>query len=196
MNPLKVSNSHLVVVAVAELGGENHFVHPEDIAIRVDEIAPGKFRWQKFHDFIDIHLVKKALQDTKRKHGPDGPLLTGDNTKGWMLTPAGQEWFRQTAVDLLAGNERTEVNRKFSVEAEQEAERTRMRKTNAFMLFESGREGDISLVDFRRFARINEYFLSKTRTRRFALVDNVVSSDEELAKLWQFLKIAFAEEIC
>lgn len=195
MNSSRVSNSHLVVVAVAELGGANRFVHPEDVALRADKLAPGKFRWKKFRDYIDVNIVKKALRDTKRKHGHTSPLLVGDNTKGWMLTPAGQEWYGQTGAALLSNAQQTEVNRKSSVEAEQEAERIRMRKTVAFKLYKSGKQDEISLTDFRRFARINEYFLSKARTRRFALVDNVVSSDRELAKLWRILKVAFAEEM-
>ena len=196
MSARKVNNSLLVTIAVAELGGENRFIHPEDIALRVDRLAPGKFRWKKYKDFVDIHLVKKALQDSKRKTGDEGEMLLGDNTKGWMLTPAGLNWYKQIGADLFkVGRQKEVVNRKESVQAELEADRTRMRKTNAFKLFEEGKTKEINLQDFQRFVRINEYFLSKARSRRFALVENAVSDDAELVSLWEYLKGTFDREM-
>ena len=195
MSSVNISNSQLVVLAVAELGGSTRYVHPEDVALRVDQIAPGKFRWKKFHEFIDIHLVKKALQDTKRKYGKEGPMLIGDNTKGWMLAQVGQEWYEQTGERLFADRGQFEVNRKLSIRADQEAERARMRNTKAYQLYLAGKVHDINLVDFRHFVRINEYFLSNARARRFALVDNAVFTDSELADLWNQLKVSFVEEM-
>lgn len=187
-----LSNPELVTIAVALLGGELNYVDREDVAIKVHELAPGRFSWRKYPERIDLDAVGTALRHAKKPR--KGALLTGNNSTGWLLTPAGLKWI--ATLDLLS-IQRAESDgyRKSSLSAARKMECARLRSTRAYQLFISGDRESITLQDFYQFARVNEYFQAKLRERRFAIVENVVASDPELAELWEYLKERFQEEL-
>src|SRR4029453_18824741 len=82
-----------VTLALYLEGGEHDSVDTEDVAVRVDEIAPGMFAWQKHRDRIDKELVRVALSDARLKSGH----VIGSHSKGWMLTAQGLEFARSNA---------------------------------------------------------------------------------------------------
>jgi hypothetical protein len=45
-----LANHEIVTLAVYLLGGEAQRVDTEDIAIRANELAPGRFTWRKYRD--------------------------------------------------------------------------------------------------------------------------------------------------
>lgn len=45
-----LSNNEIVTLAVFLLGGDSHCVDTEDVAVKVNEIAPGRFTWRKYPD--------------------------------------------------------------------------------------------------------------------------------------------------
>jgi len=59
------SNTEIVTIAVYLLGGASNYVDTEDIAVKVDELAPGRFTWRKYSDQINIDNVRKRLSDAK-----------------------------------------------------------------------------------------------------------------------------------
>ena len=77
-----------------------------------------------------------------------------------------------------------------------EIERARLKSTLAYRLYISGESEKITIEDFHQFARVNEYFKSRSKERRFAIIDNAVDSDEELSRLWAFLKDEFINLSC
>ena len=121
-------------------------------------------------------------------------MIVGNNTKGWMLSPAGLKWIK--TVDLgTVGNELSVKRRKASISANQELERNRLFSTKAYSLFVEGKSEAITIQDFYEFARVNEYFQIKTRQRRYALIANAVSDDNTLSKLWELLQTKFSKEM-
>lgn len=186
-----LSNPELVTIAVSQLGGTTKYVDREDVAIVVDKLAPGRFNWRKYPERIDMTVVHFALHDARKARY--GSLLVGGR-QGWMLSPAGIEWIEGQD---LSGLDSSEVNRsrKHSLADTLQVEQVRLRNTRAYVLFVSGDLEQITLLDFYEFARINEYFKSKKRQRRFHIIDNTVANDETLASLWEQLKTRFFEEL-
>ena len=192
MHRNEFSKPQLVTIAVALLDGDTAYVDREDIALKVNEIAPGRFNWRKYPERIDLDAVGGALRNAKKAE--NGELVVGNNTKGWMLSPTGLKWIK--TVDLDAVYDELAVKyRKASISASQEVERIRLSNTKAYKLFIEGKSEAITVQDFYEFARVNEYFQTKTRQRRYAIIANAVSDDDTLSKLWDLLQTKFSKEI-
>lgn len=187
-----VTNPELVTIAVALLGGDKELVDREDVAIKANELAPGRFSWRKFPENIDLDAVGVALRDAKKPR--NGSLVTGTNASGWMLTPSGIKWLAKHDFfsNVLAENSKS---RRASISAALEQECMRMKGTRAYQFFVAGTKEEITLNDFRTFTRVNEYFQSKARARRYAVIENAVASDGQLELLWSYLKAQFPEEM-
>ena len=186
------SNYQLVAIAVALMGGDLDYVDTEDIAVKVDEMAPARFGWRKYPDRIDLDSVRVALRDAKKPK--NGGLLVGNNTDGWMLSPTGMKWIE--ALDLEHMQIQQPIQpRRDSIAANLEAERVRLRHSQAYRHFIEGQKDAITIQDFYQFARVNEYFGEKVRQRRYVIVSNAVAGDEMLSALWAMLRIRFPKEI-
>ena len=185
------SNPELVTIAVALLGGNTHSIDRENIAVKVNEIAPGRFNWRKYTDYIDLEAVSVALRDARKSRY--GGLLVGNSREGWMLSPNGLRWINMQDLSNVLVSPATKY-RKASISASRETESARLRTTNAYKLFVEGKQDNITLQDFYQFARINEYFQTKTRQRRFAIISNVVADDATLLEVWLALKQCFPKE--
>ena len=192
MQTEQLSNYQLVTVAVMLIGGDLDYADTEDIAIKVNEMAPERFGWRKYPDRIDLDSVRVALRDAKKPK--NGGLLIGSNTDGWMLSPAGMRWGE--ALDLEDMKSQQPIrHRRDSIAANLESERIRLRQSQAYRLFGEGQKDAITTHDFYQFARINEYFGEKARQRRYVIVSNAVVGDEVLSELWTMLKVRFQKEM-
>lgn len=187
-----LSNPELVTIAVALLGGDIDYADREDIAIKVNDIGPGRFNWRKHPERIDLDAVGVALRDAKKPK--NGALLVGSNATGWMLSPSGTRWIKTLELAGFREPQSTQ-HRKDSIPANLEAERTRLRNTKAYLLFIGGTPEAIARQDFYEFARVNEYFQTRARHRRHAVIDNAVADDGVLFELWRSLKERFSEEM-
>lgn len=191
MKTTELANYQLATIAVALLGGDTEYIDREDIAVKLEEVAPGRFSWRKYPDRIDLVSVGVALRDAKKPK--NGGLLMGSNAKGWMLSSSGLRWVKGFDFAELEAGEMAE-HRRDSIFANQEAERIRLRTTTAYKLYAAGEAEEIGVQDFYRFVRVNEYFLDRARRRRYAIVEGAVDDDEALSHLWTFLKEKFREE--
>ena len=186
------SNVELVTIAVALLNGDKSYVDREDVALKVNDIAPGRFNWLKHPDRIDLEAVSVALRDARKTRY--GELVVGNTKKGWMLSPAGLKWIK--TVDFEAAYHEPSVeHRKTSIRASLETERIRLLNTKAYKLFVEGNSKAITVHDFYEFARVNEYFQTKARQRRYAIVANAVIDNDTLSRLWELLQIKFSKEM-
>src|SRR5580704_2924829 len=80
----ELSNTELVVIAAFRVGAATQHVDTEDIAVKANEIGPGRFTWKKYSYQINIDTVSKRLWDG-RKRG----YLVGSERDGWLLTETG-----------------------------------------------------------------------------------------------------------
>ncbi len=187
-----LSNIHLVTIALGNLDGYERPIDSEDVAFHVNELAPGKFTWRKYPEYIDLQVVNQSLQDARRKR--NGSLVTGSSSKGWMLSAAGMEWFKNFGFKSSADATDEIQFRRGSILRSQDLERRRLKDTAAYFLFCEGKLADVSRNDFFEFAKINEYFPLKARSRRYHFIESAVSGHDELKELWAFLRTAFPKE--
>jgi hypothetical protein len=61
-----LANHEIVTLAVYLLGGDSQRIDTEDIAKKVNELAPGRFTWRKYLDQINIENVRTFLSDAKK----------------------------------------------------------------------------------------------------------------------------------
>ena len=107
-----------------------------------------------------------------------------------MLTQAGLEWAKKIATkDQLSS-----VARKSSPTDLIEKEKARLQKTQAFEKFSNGEKRKITVIDFREFTRVNDYFPEHIRKQRYDKIENVAKDDAKLKKVWKFLMSKFKEE--
>ncbi|MFO0964101.1 MAG: hypothetical protein U0793_00755 [Gemmataceae bacterium] len=176
--PEKVLSSiEILAVAVFLLDGHSRYVDTEDIAVKANEIAPGKFSWVKYQDQINIHTVKTHLWDAKSER--KGNLLLGSEKEGWMLTSAGLDLARSR----LNGLKGIKPEKKKLSEPEKQwmrTERLRMVETAAYKKCASGQTGAVTLDEAEAFFRLNSYVVGKARERKIVRVLNLFGDDSEL----------------
>ena len=172
-----LSSIEILTVAVLLLGGESRYVDTEDIAVKANEIAPGKFSWVKYRDQINIHTIKTHLWDAKSER--KGSLLLGSEKDGWMLTKSGLDLARQR-VGSLKG---IKIQKKKLSEPEKQwmrTERLRLIGSAAFKKFSDGQNQQITREEAESFFRLNNYVVGKARERKIVRVLNLFGEDAEL----------------
>lgn len=178
---ISFSNKEIVVFAVYLLGGESTYTDQEDIAVKVNEIAPGRFLWKKYKNQIDLAAVTKRLYDAKT----DGKLL-GSSMDGWILSEKGLEFSKKEIkylknVDLS----RTSLNQKEKVW--QNREKIRMMSTKAYERLIIDRSENIATKDAEIFFRLDEYITGMARERKLARIINTFSDDRDLGWIVKLL---------
>ena len=84
----------LVTFALFLLGGEQRAIDTEDVACKVNQIAPERFNWRKYPDQINLELVRVVLSNAKKP--ANGRLVRGSGRRGWALTTSGLSWATNT----------------------------------------------------------------------------------------------------
>lgn len=87
MTQKPLSNLEIVVLALYALRGDGSPVSTEDVAVKANEIAPGRFAWKKYPEQINLEHVRVFLTDAKKEK--NGRLVAGSNTTGWVLSDRG-----------------------------------------------------------------------------------------------------------
>jgi hypothetical protein len=179
-----LSNLEIVTLAVFLLGGDSHYADTEDIAVKANELAPGKFTWVKYKDQINIHVIKTHLWDAKSER--KGSLLLGSEKEGWMLTASGLALAR-TRVDEL--KHLKAAKRKLSAPEKQwmRTERVRLAKTEAYEKAAAGNVESVTLEEAEAFFRLNAYIVGKARDRKILRILNIFGNDPELGSAVQAL---------
>ncbi|HEY0625716.1 MAG TPA: hypothetical protein VGD10_03175 [Allosphingosinicella sp.] len=162
-------------MALLTLGGDKASVDTEDVAIRADELSPGRFRWRKFKSHIDLGLVRNGLQDSRKIGNVSGGAL-----KGWLLTVQGIE----EAQALLPRIADTEAQNRFSNEqrAWKSRERARLMNEPAFRLALAEGAAAVTMRDIQRLFRIDEYISQEQRAERIRRFSTAFRQDPELGE--------------
>jgi hypothetical protein len=167
----------IVTLAVFLLGGDSQYTDTEDVAVKANELAPGKFSWVKYKNQINIHVIKTHLWDAKSER--KGSLLLGSEREGWMLSASGLVFARAKVNSLrhlkaaqrkVSGPERRRMR----------TERDRMLKSDAYAKLSSGNADAVTLEEAETFFRLNAYIVGKARDRKVLRVTNTFGDDPEL----------------
>lgn len=174
-----LANHEIVVLAAYLVGAETTAADTEDIAIKANELAPGRFSWRKYKDQVNIDAVRKRLWDATKPE--QGAYLIGSEKSGWRLTKAGFDFaLRQTSEGPLAQRSKTRASR--TERATQTREISRMMNEEAFQKIRAGLISSITKSDAERFFRIDDYVTGKARAAKIERFRIIAADNSELAK--------------
>jgi hypothetical protein len=167
----------IVALAAFIVGANRQRVDMEDIAVKANEIAPGRFSWRKYKDQIDIELIYKHLWDLTK---PDkGEYITGSKKDGWLLTLAGTS-FAEQALGELEHLQPARTRPPRQEEAWMRRERARMLSESAFQKVRDGKEAGLSRGEVERFFRLDDYVIGQARTRKIQQIENAFHGDPDI----------------
>jgi hypothetical protein len=175
----ELSNLDIVTVAVYLLGGDSHYIHTEDIAVKANELAPGRFTWVKYPEHINIHTVMTHLWDAKSAR--KGELVLGTEKEGWMLSTSGLKLARSR----LRAVKGVSTSKKRLTAAERQwrrSERVRLLNSEAYEKVRKGDEHAVTLDEAEGFFRLNAYVVGEARDRKITRLVNMFGDDKELGQ--------------
>ena len=167
-----LSNSEIVVIAAYRAGAAGLHADTEDIAVKANEIGPGRFTWKKYPDQINIDTVRKRLWDA-RKRGH----LVGSERDGWLLTETGAAFARQYKRSL--GAEKT-TRLSLNERKWRRMEKVRLLATAAHLKFSSGEMAGITAREAQGFFRIDAYVGKSAIEDKILRILNAFSDDHEI----------------
>lgn len=176
----RLSNTELVALSAFLLGGDSRPVDTEDIAVKANGLAPGRFAWRKYPDQINLELVRVRLSEAKN---PDhGAIIEGSGETGWSLTPAGVQWAKKAAEHLPSMDlqRRREDGRGGGVDEQRwRRERERILKTKAWEAWSSG-DLDVSVRDAQEVFRIDAYAVGRMRNLKINRLRALFDEDDRV----------------
>lgn len=175
----ELANHEIVVLAVYLLGGKTRPVDTEDVAVKANELAPGRFVWRKYPKQINLEIIRVYLSDAKKQ--TKGSYLTGSGTDGWLLTSSGFTFAKKHAK--LLGS--TDLAREVIDPREKKwrrGERARLLRSEALKKFVAGDISHISVAEAAAFFRVDNYVSNQMRQRRVARISNAFGKDPVLGK--------------
>jgi hypothetical protein len=167
-----LSNSEIVVIAAFRVGAAGLHADTEDIAVKANEIRPGRFTWKKYPEQINIDTVRKRLWDA-RKRGH----LVGSERDGWLLTESGATFARQYKRTL--GAEKT-TRLSLNERKWRRMEKVRLLTTAAHLKFRSGEASRITEREAQGFFRIDAYVGKSAIENKILRIVNAFGNDHEI----------------
>jgi len=176
----KITGQRLAAIALLHLDGSERAVGMEDLAMKIAELAPGRFRWKKYPEQINIETMRAMISQLRRA---DPPCVSGGVRDGWMLTPAGIHWACQTPGVASA-----------PVFASLARGAALLRQSDAWEKFAHLAPEEITIYDARRFLKVDEYTSPRRRKERVQAIRNIAAHDDDLDALVAYLRDHFPEE--
>ena len=183
----------VVTLAVYLLDGAKRAVDTEDVAVKVHQLAPGRFSWRKYPDQINMELVRTALSDAKKLK--NGAWITGVGRTGWSLTPEGLRWVKANLKSFSKEDfsRRREESRAGSVDENRwRRERSRILGTDAWRKWTQDR-ASVTRKDAEDVFRIDNYSTGSLKNRKITRVADVFADDPEIGlfirKISQILSV-------
>lgn len=176
-SPPKLTNHELVVLAAYLVGAQSTSADTEDIAIKANELAPGRFSWRKYKEQINIDTVRKRLWDATKPE--KGAYLLGSEKAGWRLTKSGFDF----ALRYFDAGNAPQLNKLRTSQTERTAqtrEINRMMKEDAFQKIRMGLTTSITQSEAERFFRIDDYVTGKARAGKIERFRIMATDNNEL----------------
>lgn len=179
-----VSNTDIVLLVLADLGGGERPVHVEDVAEAAWQEAAARFSWPRHQQYPDLDAVAVTLRAAKKNDG----LVTGSKGGGWMLTVAGSAYLESCEAAVRSylqqrGQAGRTANRRERGGASSQAVRrlTHLRESSAVAKHRRGALGaEATVHDFLAFYEINQYMPEAKYQYNRQRVLNLVRDDSDL----------------
>jgi hypothetical protein len=170
----------VVALATFLAGGDRNPVDTEDIAMKANEIAPGRFSWRKYKEQIDLELIYKHLWDLTK---PDkGAYVTGSKNDGWLMTLAGTN-FAERAIGRIKDIQPARDRRPKREENWMKRERARMQGEAAYLKIREGRESALTQAEAEKFFRLDDYIIGPSRARKIQQAEMDFRDDPDLGPI-------------
>ena len=185
-----LSHVEVVTLAVYLLGGKTRPADTEDVAVRANSLAPGRFSWRKYPEQINLDAVRKRLWDAQHEEG----YLTGSVKQGWMLTEPGLVFAQGVGrkIDEQPGVQKPPARRD---DRWQQRERTRMMATDAFTKYQSGNGIPVTKREAESFFRVDDYITGNARRRKLDRLLNSFKDDRLLGPVVKAMAKLVTEEL-
>ena len=178
------SNIEIVTLAVYLLGGNTNFIETEDIAVKSNELASGRFNWLKYPDQINIEKIRTSLSDAKKQK--NGSYILGLHKDGWRLTEGGLNFSKKRINDLEHVNiSRPPINKKEI--AYYNREKIRMLSTKAYEKISNNNADAITIPEAEAFFRIDDYVKGEIRRQKIERIITTFNDDPDLNSVIQIL---------
>ena len=188
--PRALANHELVVLAAYLAGAQSALADTEDIAIKANELAPGRFTWRKYKEQINIDAVRKRLWDASKPE--KGAYLIGSEKGGWRLTKAGFDFASRYANDgMTAQPSKTRASQ--DERKTQTREIKRMLSDEAFQKIHLGLTASITKSEAERFFRTDDYVTGKARAAKIERFRIMATGNSELARAIKILSQLIGE---
>jgi hypothetical protein len=168
----ELSNTDIVVIAAFRVGAATQHADTEDIAVKANEIGPGRFTWKKYPDQINIDSVSKRLWDG-RKRG----YLVGSERDGWLLTETGAALARKHRRSL---NVEKKIRLSLNERKWRRMEKARLLVTSAHTKLTAGDASSITAREAEGFFRIDAYVSKSAMENKILRLLNAFSDDREI----------------
>jgi hypothetical protein len=174
-----LTNYELVVLATYLAGGKAAYTDTEDVAVKANEIAPGRFTWRKYKEQINIDTVRKRLWDATKVD--KGGYLVGSERDGWLLTQTGMKFCKKN-LRLLKTMDGPFERRSQREQTWISHERVRMLAEPAYQKFILGKTKAITSIEAERFFRVDDYVLGNARKTKIDRSVAVFAADPLLGE--------------
>jgi hypothetical protein len=185
----ELANHELVVVAAFLAGAQSQFADTEDIAVKANDLAPGRFTWRKYKNQINIETVRKRLWDATKDE--KGGFLIGSEKTGWRLTKSGFDFAKKQIRRGPITRSKQRASQAESVTRTRELRR--MSSESAFNKFCSGQEESITKSEAERFFRIDDYVTGKSRSAKIERFRIIAVGNKDLTQAINFLSKLLTE---
>lgn len=171
-----LANHEIAVVATYLAGGQYRHADTEDIAMKANEIAPGRFTWRKYKDQVNIDTVRKRLWDAIKPS--KGGYLIGSEKDGWLLTENGVAFAEQHSAKL-GSVDLSRTRQSVKEKTWMQRERQRMVGEIAFQKFIENKIDSVTSAEADRFFRIDDYVVGKSREGKIERIINHLGGDPD-----------------
>jgi hypothetical protein len=172
-----LANHEVITLAVYLLGGQSRRIDTEDIAVKANDLAPGRFVWKKYPDQINLELIRVYLSDAKKAE--KGRYVTGSGNAGWMLSQRGLEFARRHAP-TLGGEDLSRPTVDVKTLHWIRRERNRLVADNAHARFVREGPESVTRQQAEAFFRLDAYVTGEARTTKILRIVNAFGDDPDL----------------
>jgi hypothetical protein len=184
---MDISQREVICYALFLCGGGSKFVDTEDVAVKADEIAPGRFSWRKY-PYPDKEIVRAYLSDLKKEKY--GELVDGTGKRGWALTYKGNSWIsgnikRLESIGLTSEKAKPRSGSVDSLRLDRETKR--LKGLAAWALWISERS-EISISQAREVFRVDSYSDQEIAKMKIGRVKTMFMSDPDLSEFLEIME--------
>jgi len=189
---ISLSNHQIVTLAVYLVGGDSQHVDTEDVAVKANKLAPGRFTWRKYPKQINIKNVGAFLTDAKKQK--NGSYLVGSEKKGWLLSESGLKFAKQHLI-TIANTDLSRQNIDPKEKKWRQSEKARLLASEAFAKLQIGSIETVTKREAEAFFRLDDYVTGEARLNKVLRIKNIFGKDPDLCQAVIQLALKIDKEI-